>query len=250
MQPKYRRPLNNYQLSILNTLYKFRFTTASLLAQNQNAHHVRVISDRLKILVDQEYIGMNYDSSYKIKGQAATYYLLPKGVRYLRQHPYIQESALRSIYHDKRATPSVIAHRLSVFEVFIHFKNTYLKRFKFFSKTELMNKSYVPKAKPDALILDTQTNQHYFMDYLEDSASFWALRKTIKRYIAYTELGIWQKHKPGTPHPHVLLICQSSKTKKSAQNIAAKELDCSYVELTIRVAMLENLKEISPDTVI
>jgi hypothetical protein len=113
-----------------------------------------------------------------------------------------------------------------------------------------MNKSYVPKAKPDALILDTQTNQHYFMDYLEDSASFWALRKTIKRYIAYTELGIWQKHKPGTPHPHVLLICQSSKTKKSAQNIAAKELDCSYVELTIRVAMLENLKEISPDTVI
>jgi hypothetical protein len=235
MQPKYRRPLNNHQLAILNTLYKFRFITASLLAQNQNARHVRVISDRLKILVDQEYIGMNYDSSYKIKGQPATYYLLPKGVRYLRQQLYVQESALRSIYHDKRATPSVIAHRLSVFEIFIHFKNTYPKRFKFFSKTELMNKNHVPKTKPDAHLIDTQTNQHYFMDYLEDSASFWALRKTIKRYIAFAELGIWQKHKPDTPHPHILLICESEQLRKRVEHLVDRELDSSYVELSVEV---------------
>ena len=104
-----------------------------------------------------------------------------------------------------------------------------------------MHKNDVPKAKPDALILDTQTNQHYLMDYLEDSASFWTLRKTIKRYIAFTELGIWQKHKPDTPHPHIILICQSAKTKRSAQNIAVKELDSSYVELTIRVTKLEDI---------
>lgn len=235
MQPKYRRPLNNHQLTILNTLYKFRFITASLLAQNQNAHHVRVISSRLKVLVEQEYIGMNYDSSYRIKGQPATYYLLPKGVRYLRQQSYIQESALRSIYHDKRATPGQIAHRLSVFQVFIGLKNTYPKRFKFFSKTELMNKDYGPKTKPDAQLIDTQTNQHYFMDYLEDIASFWTLRKAVKRYITYTELGIWQKHKPGTPHPHILLICESEQLSKRVEHLVGRELDSSYVELSVEV---------------
>ncbi len=241
MQPKYRRPLNNHQVTILNTLYKFRFITASLLAQNQSAKHERVISNRLKILVEQEYIGMNYDSSYKIKGQPATYFLLPRGVRYLRRQLYIQESALRSIYHDKRATPSVVAHRLSVFRVFISFKNTYPKRFKFFSKTELMNKDYVPKTKPDALAIDTQINRHYFMDYLEDTASLWTLRKTVKRYITYTELGIWQKHKPSTPHPHILLICQSPQTKRKVEYLATQELDSSYVELKILVATLKDI---------
>jgi hypothetical protein len=241
VQPKYRRPLNSHQLAILNTLYKFRFVTANLLADNQRANHVRVISNRLKILVEQEYIGMNYDSSYKIKGQPATYYLLPKGVRYLRQQSYVQESALRSIYHDKRATPSQIAHRLNVFRVFIDLKNTYPGRFKFFSKTELMNKDYAPKTKPDAQLVDSQTNQYYFMDYLEDTASFWTLRKTIKRYIAYTELGVWQKHKPNQPHPIILFVCESGNLKKKVESIATKELDSSYVELNILVATLKDI---------
>lgn len=241
MQPKYRRPLNNHQLTILKTLYKFRFITASLLAKNQNAKHERVISNRLKVLVEQEYIGMNYDSSYRLKGQPATYYLLPKGVRYLRQQSYIQESALRSIYHDKRANPSVVAHRLSVFKVFISLKNTHPERFKFFSKTELMNKDYVPKTKPDALAIDTQTNQHYFIDYLEDTASFWALRKAVKRYITYAEAAIWQKHKTSTPHPHILLICQSPQTRRKLEHIVTQEMNSSYVELTIRVATLEDI---------
>lgn len=241
MQPKYRRPLNNHQLAILSTLYKFRFVTANLLADNQRANHVRVISNRLKILVEQEYIGMHYDSSYRIKGKPATYYLLPKGVRYLRQQSYVQESALRSIYHDKRATPSQIAHRLSVFKVFISLKNTYPKRFKFFSKTELMNKVYVPKIKPDAQIIDTQTKQYYFMDYLEDTASFWTLRKTIKRYITYAELGIWQKHKLNQPHPIILFVCESGNLKKKVESIAIKELDSSYVELNVDVAKEDDL---------
>lgn len=191
---------------------------------------------------------MNYDSSYRIKGQPAAYYLLPKGVRYLRQQSYVQESALRSIYHDKRATPSQIAHRLNVFRVFIDLKNTYPGRFKFFSKTELMNKNYAPKTKPDAQIIDAQTNQHYFMDCLEDTASFWTFRKAVKRYITYAELGIWQKHKPNQPHPTILFVCESNNLKKKVESIATKELDSSYVELTITATTLEGIgsQDISP----
>ena len=68
------RPLNSHQLQLLTTLYKFRFATAQLIASSQGTKYTRVILTRLKILVDQGYIGQNYDSSYKIIGSLVTSY--------------------------------------------------------------------------------------------------------------------------------------------------------------------------------
>ena len=239
-QPKYRRPLNTHQLAILNTLYKFRFTTSALLTDNQQANHQRVISNRLKILVDQGYIGMNYDSSYKIKGKPATYYLATEGIRYLRQQPYTQESALRSIYQDKRATEARIQHRLNVFKTYVAIKQRYPDRFKFYSKTELMDKPYVPKTRPDAFLVDTQSNKSYFLDYLEDTMNFWTLKKAIRRYITFAELEIWQKYQT-KPHPEVLLVCESERLKKRAENLLKRELDSSYADIGIATTALESI---------
>ena len=79
---KLRKPLNSYQIRLLQTLYKFRFATTKLISDSQNSKYERVITARLKILLDQDYIGRNYDSSYRIKGKSASYYLRPKGIRY------------------------------------------------------------------------------------------------------------------------------------------------------------------------
>ena len=233
-EPKCRRPLNPQQMTILNTLYKFRFTTIALLAQNQQAN-LRVISNRLKILVDQGYIGMNYDSSYRIAGRPATYYLATKGIRFLRERPYTNESALRSIYHDKRAEQHRINHRLNVFKAYIQFKHTYPDRFKFYSKTELMDKAYAPKTKPDAYIVDKETSKSYFLECLEDNTAYWTLRKTIRKYITFAELEVWQEYKPNQPEPEVLLICESAKLEKTVGRLVDKALDRSYANVNIRV---------------
>lgn len=233
-QPKYRRPLNPQQITILNTLYKFRFTTIALLAQNQQANS-RVISSRLKILVDQGYIGMNYDSSYKIAGRPATYYLATKGIRFLREQPYTYESALRSIYHDKRAEDHRINHRLNVFKTYIKLKHTYPDRYKFYSKTELMDKAYIPKTKPDAYIVDKETSKSYFLECLEDNMTYWTLRKTIRKYITFTEMEIWRQYKTNQSHPEVLLICESERLERTVKKLVEKELDRSYVELGVKV---------------
>ena len=233
-EPKYRRPLNPQQITILNTLYKFRFTTIALLAQNQQAN-LRVISNRLKILVDQGYIGMNYDSSYRIAGRPATYYLATKGIRFLRERPYTNESALRSIYHDKRAEQHRINHRLNVFKAYIQLKHTYPDRFKFYSKTELMDKAYAPKTKPDAYIVDKETSKSYFLECLEDNTAYWTLRKTIRKYITFAELEVWQEYKPKQPEPEVLLICESAKLEKTVGRLVDKASDRSYANVNIRV---------------
>ena len=233
-EPKYRRPLNPQQITILNTLYKFRFTNIALLAQNQQANP-RVISSRLKILVDQGYIGMNYDSSYKIARRPATYYLATKGVRFLRTQPYTSESALRSIYHDKRVEDHRINHRLNVFKAYIQLKHSYPDRYKFYSKTELMDKDYVPKTKPDAYIVDKEADNSYFLECLEDNMTYWTLRKTIRKYITFAELEVWQEYKPNQPEPEVLLICESAKLEKTVGRLVDKALDRSYANVNIRV---------------
>ena len=236
-QPKYRRPLNPQQITILNTLYKFRFTNIALLAQNQQANP-RVISNRLKILVDQGYIGMNYDSSYRIAGRPATYYLATKGIRFLRQQSYTNESALRSIYHDKRTEDHRINHRLNVFQAYIQLKHTYPDRFKFYSKTELIDKAYTPKTKPDAYMVDKETGKSYFLECLEDNVTYWTLRKTVRKYITFAEMEIWGKYKPNQLHPEVLFICESEKMEKAVGRLAEKELGMTYIELGINATSI------------
>ncbi len=236
-EPKYRRPLNNHQILLLNTLYKFRFATSSLIAESQSAKHTRVISSRLKILVDQKYLGMNFDSSYKIQGKPATYYLKTKAVRYLREQPYVVESNLRSIYHDKNANAAQIHHRLHVFKVYNYFKHAHKGHFKFYSQTETRKMDYLPRQRPDGYLVDTKSDKKYFLDCLEDSMSFWTLRKTIKRYIRYAELEIWQKSQD-SPHPTVLIICESDQLQRKTKTIINKELDTTYAELNFAVTTL------------
>ena len=78
-KPKVRKQLNELQSELLLVLYKFRFGTVELIAQYQD-QSVRYTNVRLKILLEQDYIGRNYDSSYNIKGWKASYYLLPKEI--------------------------------------------------------------------------------------------------------------------------------------------------------------------------
>ena len=85
--PSYRRPLNQQQILLLQILYTFRFATTSLITKTLQTKHTNVISKRLKMLVDQSYIGMNYDPSYKLLGKPATYYLRAKGVAFFKEQP-------------------------------------------------------------------------------------------------------------------------------------------------------------------
>lgn len=75
----------NKQLAILKTLYIFRFGTTDLLARTLDLKDGRYIHARLEALVKNGYIGKNYDSSYKLEGRSATYYLLPKAFAALKQ---------------------------------------------------------------------------------------------------------------------------------------------------------------------
>src|SRR4051812_45770502 len=96
--------LNSKQLSILNTLYRFRFGTTELLANALNVKTKNKMNERLKVLLDQEYVGRHYETEYRLLRKHATYFLLPKGIKSLRTYDEkTDNSVLHNIHKDRTA---------------------------------------------------------------------------------------------------------------------------------------------------
>lgn len=250
-QPKYRRPLNSLQLQLLTTLYKFRYATAQLIADSQHSTSTRVILARLKVLTEQEYIGQNYDKSYRLIGKPASYYLLPKGVQVLRQQPFTDQNVLKRIYYDKNQDDVHVTHRLNVFKTYNFVKQNYPGQFQFYSKSELTGRKYIPKDLTDTLLkrkdnpaklpvaskqgIPELNEENYFLSYYETIKKTWQLNNSIRRYVSYAETEKWQKATK-QDFPVVLLICEDEKQKRLAKKIAEKTLETSWANVRFIVA--------------
>ena len=246
------RPINSHQLQLLITLYKFRYATAQIIASSQGANHTRVILTRLKILVDQGYIGQNYDSSYKIIGKPATYHLLPKGIQILRQQPFADPNVLKQAYYDKNKDDGHIQHRLNVFKTYVFIKQNYPKQFQFFSKTELPSLKYkLPRDLTDAYLEKSEefkdnggsnepklTNSDYFLSFYEASAPYWRIKNSIRRYITYAESEKWQKASE-KDFPVVLIACETKILERRLQNLTKRELDNTWVSVKFGFLFIE-----------
>lgn len=232
-KPIRRRPLNSHQITLLQLLYKFRYATSKLIAEQQNANHIQVILSRLKILEDQGYVGRRYESSYKLKGKPASYYLLLGGIRYLRKQPYTSSKVLTNAYYDKNRDDHVIEHYLHVFKVHNELNKHYRGIFHFFSQSELREKTHFPKPRPDAYVKhinsSTKIANDYFLLCFEEGG-YWTHRRRIRTIIEYAEHETWEKA-TGKPFPTVLVICENSGLQKGMQNLIAKELDMTFVDL-------------------
>ena len=80
------RKLNHGQLEVLLKLYRYRFGTRQLIASSLSKSNSTSIYSRLQILQVNGYIANRFDKSYKLSGKPAAYYLLPKGLRALKQY--------------------------------------------------------------------------------------------------------------------------------------------------------------------
>src|SRR5476651_962904 len=148
--------LNLKQLSLLRLLYRFRFATSHHLSitLDLKPSNPNQIHQRLQILLDQEYIGRNYDGQYKIHGKPAEYYLLPEGIKALKLHmrDKCDDKVLHNLYKDKDAKPAFAAHSLAVFTAYCRLKERYADDLRFFTKSQIHASKHFPKQRPDALI--------------------------------------------------------------------------------------------------
>jgi len=232
IESKTRRKLNAEQLEVLELLHKFRFGSNDLIAQYFGKKSRAFVFKRLSILLEQGLIGKRFDSSYRIKGKPAAYYLLPAGARKLQETRSSEDEAVnvKSIYKDKTVSETFIQHSLSIFTVYNQLKAQYGGELAFFTKTDLASYEHFPRPLPDAFVSldDKDSTRHFLIEIAEDIQPFFTAVRSIKEYLDHKESGEWAITE--TDYPTILFICESTSLQKRLQRQITKMLNASWVD--------------------
>jgi DNA-binding HxlR family transcriptional regulator len=150
-EPKYRRPLNKDQLAVLRILYRFRFAASEQIAAYMGRTSNKHIQKRLKILEEQGLIGKRYDKSYRIKGQAAEYFLTPKGARLLKSDvayvKYVHNNAIKALYKNKTVSGDFIGHNVTILKTYLKLKKLYNDKTRQFMHIDMLPHSHFRRGR-------------------------------------------------------------------------------------------------------
>ena len=239
-EPKARKKLNAEQLEVLELLHKFRFGSNDLIAQYFGKKDRSFVFKRLSILLEQGLIGKRFDSSYRIQGKPAAYYLTPTGARILQERRSQEKPAIniKAIYKDKTVKDDFIGQCLDIFATYNRLKAQHGDKLKFFARANLNYEhfDYFPKPLPDAYmrLRSGKEEKQYFLNFYYDSQPFFKAVKRIQAHVEYAESGDWDE--TGTALPTLLNVCESASLYKRLQKKITKLTDNTWNE-DIRAAI-------------
>lgn len=234
VEPKYRRPLNDEQVEILELLYKFRFVTKATLKEYfaETKPGMNVFR-KLERLEEQGLIAKRYFPDYKLLHKPVAYYLLPVGARKLagyRDEDDTDEINIKAIYRDGSVREQFAMHCVAVFKLFNQLSEKYGEDLNFFSKTDQVSFEDFPEQKPDAYLTMQAGDEtrHYFLDILDEEAHLLVdVSKRIQRYLGYRKSGNWAT--TGAAFPKVIFVCNSEKDCARVQKRCNAALNKAWV---------------------
>ena len=212
-EKKKERKLNKGQVAVLKLLYRYRFTTSELLAKAENQKHLQVTRSRLATLEKQGYIGKRYDNSYKLLGKFASYYLLPKGLQYLKSIEAAEPQIIKMIYNDRKASDKFVDFCLQVCRIAQALISFYGEEAKIFTRTELLDYDYFPQPQPDLYMsIKREPVRHYFVDLYDDNTPAFVMAKKLRQYIDHHESGEWDS--TDSAYPEIVIACTSPAAER------------------------------------
>ncbi|SRR6266496_3073468 len=233
------RKLNNDQQAILKLLLKFRFITRqSITKLFTNSHPGMDVYRKLQVLEKRGLIAKRFDSSYRLQGKPAAYYLLPEGARKLQGDKQATESKARikAIYKDKSVSEQFIEECHDVFGTYVALRE-HNDGLRFFTKADLSHEDYeyFPQPLPDAYV-KLQDGKHFFMQMHYAHQPFFVATRAVKRYTDYFENGIWDD--TGTDFPVVLFVVDSASIQKRLNKFISKNTEDIRIHTALKSDVL------------
>ena len=247
----HRKNINVGQLAVLKLLYKYRFGSIELLRISLGLNKGPGLYKKLEILKELGYVGKKFDSSYRIKGISAAYYLEPSGLKVLQALPEysISDSLIKYSYDDKKRTLPYITHYLQVYGALSELQRLY-PGMRVFTKRELAGQKHFPEELPDALLsLKLESNTKPFRWFLDIFAD-WPPRYKIDNKVAnYDHFFDSEDNYWGTSHhplPAVLFLCESGRLERHVQRLVSRKIKNAEVdELEYYTSTFKALKNAS-----
>ncbi|HKU18772.1 MAG TPA: replication-relaxation family protein [Candidatus Saccharimonadales bacterium] len=235
-EPKYRRPLNQEQVDILELIYKFRFVTiATVKDYFAETNPGMNVFKRLETLETQGFIAKRYFDNFRLLHKPVVYYLLPDGVRKLNEYRDEDDRAeLKGIYRDGVVSERFAMHCVAIFDLYNRLSGQYGDELEFLAKSDQTDFEDFPKQKPDAYL--TLGVRHYFVDVLDDDAHLLIdASKKVKRYIEYRKSGDWAV--VNAPFPQIILVCNTEDACNRVQKRSEYLLSKAWVtDIALKVA--------------
>ena len=226
VEPTRRYSISKSQVDILLYLHKYRFLTSDVLAVLLQKDR-STMYERQSILVDQEYIAKQYDSSFRLRRRPATYCLAPAGIRYLK-HQGIERTQLH--YKSRNFTEEQIDEQLLYAKLAIALKDSYKESFGVYTKYQLKHGAYV-QPTPHLLLTGTSdTIPDYLLDYFPAFTMSWRLKRRINQHIEAADESEYT-------YPHLLLVAGNVSTEKRLARFT-EEL---YADFEVFVTTTESL---------
>lgn len=215
-----RSTIKQGRIDILETLYKYRFGSRSLIAELLGVNE-NTLYKKLVVLVKHGLIGSRLDNGSKIKGLPMAYFLTPKGLKYLRSlddHSYINDKIIKSSYRDKAASEATIIHSFNVFSQILALKRIY-PQLKAYQRRDMKRFSYFPKVLPDAFLsLSAGDNtKRFFFDYIPDNLERKAFFQRVSAYIDFFDIGGWNV--TNTEIPTLLFVGEKTSTERRIRRL-------------------------------
>lgn len=248
MNKPYVRSLNNNQYKLLIAIYSFRFSTRSLLSEYCDVPNNTSFYSRLQILQKHEYIAAHYDKAYRLAGREAEFYLLPKGLRALRDAKLfdVPDTMQKALHKDKTVGKDFIEHQVHLMRIRNKLVSTQ-EDLQVFTARDIQALDYFPKPRPD-LFLSMKRGEDVircFLEYVPASTVSSKLRKRLEYLTRYYEEDDWGD--TNTPFPAVLFVAETKLVEVSLRKLIARQQFHSDTDIAYYTTTQKSILEMSAD---
>lgn len=249
MSKPYIRSLNDNQYTLLAAIYSLRFSTRSVLSKYLDIANNTSLYSRLQILQKHDYIAAHYGKDYKLAGREAEFYILPKGLRALRdaERLDVTDAMITAIYKDKSVGQQFIKQQVLVARIRNKLVNTY-DDLQAFTTRDIQTLEYFPKPRPDLFLSAKNGDKvtRFFLEYVPAHTVNSKLRKRLEYLTRYYNEDDWSDTE--TPFPAILFVAETKLVEAGLRRLISREQYRSDTNTAYYTAAQDAVTSMTPDS--
>ena len=211
---KRNNKLSEKQIGILITIYRFRFITIPLLAKYNEVSN-QSIAGSIKVLEEAGLVNKRYNSSYKLQGKAARYFLSPKAIKLFKDNDDINQHSLNLFYKTKLLSEEAVDCHIQTLQTYIDYRAKLTSNYTLKTKYELYKHEDQPDPPSDIYVRSNIKQQSdIFIEIHNNSQAF-----IIQKRLTYLAEFIEENYEDNQPKVILITNKKDKKLERIIENL-------------------------------
>ena len=211
---KRNNKLSEKQIGILITIYRFRFITIPLLAKYNEVSN-QSIAGSIKVLEEAGLVNKRYNSSYKLQGKAARYFLSPKAIKLFQESDDINQHSLNLFYKTKLLSEEAVDCHIQTLQTYIDYRAKLTSNYTLKTKYELYKHEDQPDPPSDIYVRSNIKQQSdIFIEIHNNSQAF-----IIQKRLTYLAEFIEENYEDNQPKVILITNKKDKKLERIIENL-------------------------------